>query len=193
MRRFTQAEVNFLLKNYRSIGCAKCARRLKRSSDVVNAKARKLGLTRKTFTEYTAEEEAIIRKWFPTWGVKKCSEFLPNRTEAAIAKHAQKLGLKLDVTQSRINNGVKNSRLPKYISISQQGYKIKRTPGGKTELIHRVIMSKHLGRELSPDEVVHHKDGNKLNNDVSNLELMTRAEHINHHRDDLIESKRSKT
>lgn len=46
---------------------------------------------------------------------------------------------------------------------------------------HRVIMEEYLGRELSPEEVVHHIDGNKQNNDISNLKLMTRSEHIREH------------
>ena len=42
-------------------------------------------------------------------------------------------------------------------------------------------MQVHLGRKLSFNEVVHHKDNNKRNNDLSNLEVMTRSEHIRHH------------
>lgn len=38
-------------------------------------------------------------------------------------------------------------------------------------LIHRFLMAKHLGRPLLPGEVVMHKDGNRLNNELSNLEL----------------------
>jgi hypothetical protein len=34
-------------------------------------------------------------------------------------------------------------------------------------------MERHLGRELLPKETVHHKDLNKLNNELSNLELWT--------------------
>lgn len=34
---------------------------------------------------------------------------------------------------------------------------------------------------LSPDFVVHHRDGNKTNNDVSNLQIMTLSEHTKYH------------
>ena len=42
---------------------------------------------------------------------------------------------------------------------------------------HRFIVEKTLGRKLSRDEVVHHVDGNKLNNKIENLVVMTRSEH----------------
>lgn len=46
---------------------------------------------------------------------------------------------------------------------------------------HRIVMQEHLGRELTSDEVVHHKDKDKLNNDISNLEVMTNEEHSRMH------------
>ena len=43
---------------------------------------------------------------------------------------------------------------------------------------HRYIMEQHLGRRLTGKERVHHKDGNKLNNDIENLELFkSESEH----------------
>jgi len=42
---------------------------------------------------------------------------------------------------------------------------------------HRLIMEQILGRYLTPDEVVHHKDGNPQNNDPANLVVMSKGEH----------------
>ncbi len=46
---------------------------------------------------------------------------------------------------------------------------------------HRVIMAKSLGRCLHRWEVVHHKDGDGKNNDLSNLELSTNGAHVRDH------------
>lgn len=46
---------------------------------------------------------------------------------------------------------------------------------------HRLVMERHLKRKLRTDEVVHHIDGDKHNNDVSNLIVMTQGEHAKLH------------
>ena len=46
---------------------------------------------------------------------------------------------------------------------------------GKSERKHRIVAEKMLGRKLKKDEVVHHIDGNKRNNDESNLMIVTRS------------------
>jgi len=54
-------------------------------------------------------------------------------------------------------------------------------------LEHDIVMEKHLGRPLSSDEMVHHIDGNRQNNELSNLLLTHQAKHnvIHGHEKDL--------
>jgi hypothetical protein len=44
------------------------------------------------------------------------------------------------------------------------------------KLVHRWVVEKSIGRKLGPNEVVHHRDGNKLNNDFYNLEVFSSQE-----------------
>lgn len=60
--------------------------------------------------------------------------------------------------------------------INKHGY-VGRSINGKEKLDHRLVMEEHLGRELGQGEVVHHKNGIKDDNDISNLKLMSKSEH----------------
>ncbi len=42
---------------------------------------------------------------------------------------------------------------------------------------HRLVAENKIGRRLLKSEIVHHKDGNTLNNDPSNLEVMDKRDH----------------
>jgi hypothetical protein len=48
---------------------------------------------------------------------------------------------------------------------------------------HRYVMEQHLGRKLLRSEDVHHRDGNKLNNELDNLRVMSKKDHTKLHFD----------
>ncbi|MEF2277025.1 HNH endonuclease [Deinococcus sp. YIM 134068] len=47
-------------------------------------------------------------------------------------------------------------------------------------LLHRQLAAEILGRPLRPEEVVHHRDGNGLNNAPENLEVLPDQRHHVH-------------
>ena len=54
--------------------------------------------------------------------------------------------------------------------------------GSSKQLIHRLVATAFLGQAPSADRVlVNHKDGNKVNNAVENLEWVTHAENVSHY------------
>ncbi|OMD16236.1 HNH endonuclease signature motif containing protein [Paenibacillus odorifer] len=68
-------------------------------------------------------------------------------------------------------------------TVTPAGYVLVYAPGNPMSNVrgyvreHRLVMSEHLGRTLTGDEVVHHLDGDKANNVLDNLQLLTNAEH----------------
>jgi hypothetical protein len=48
--------------------------------------------------------------------------------------------------------------------------------------LHRIVMQQYLHRRLSRDELVHHKNENPLDNDISNLVIVSRATHNKLHK-----------
>ena len=75
-----------------------------------------------------------------------------------------------------------------YLAFSYSGLPIANRAG--IVYFHRYVASLKIGRWILPDEDVHHKDENKLNNSWHNLIVMSsRSEHILHHRNKLIPKK----
>ena len=62
------------------------------------------------------------------------------------------------------------------IVTGNNGYRKIKT-GSRPQLAHRYLMEKHLGRELGRNEYVHHRNGDKSDNTMSNLQLISPKKH----------------
>lgn len=65
--------------------------------------------------------------------------------------------------------------------INTNGYYEYTMGDSKGRHVHVVLMEGIIGRKLYLNECVHHKDEDKLNNDASNLMLMTKSAHAQLH------------
>ena len=87
--------------------------------------------------------------------------------------------INLDGTIKNINNNSTNTLTTR---VDRAGYKtVRLSKNGKThtKYIHRLIATSFIPNPYNKPEV-NHKDGNKLNNAVANLEWVTHAENVQH-------------
>ncbi len=73
--------------------------------------------------------------------------------------------------------------------IDQNGYWFIKQPDGSYKQKHIMVAEKMLGRTLEKDEVVHHINKNKKDNRPDNLVVLSRKEHIQIHKKDLMDAK----
>ena len=121
-----------------------------------------------------------LRTWLERAGIerrsisnaKKGQAPAPHTVEASVAarrKHPLKgfptVGYKLRA------DGYVYRYLPNHPLATKSGYILE----------HRLIMATHIGRHLLADEHVHHKNHNKRDNRLENLELLTRKDHLREH------------
>lgn len=117
-------------------------------------------------------------------------------TRTVISRRFEKFGIKkLDpVSAKTVFGSAENSGNWKGGRIVQNGYYMVRCPNHPKAMLgyvyeHRLVMEQHIGRYLEKDEIVHHKNRDKQDNRLENLEILTPSEHNKVHRKELNESR----
>lgn len=142
---------------------------------------------------WTTEETGKLKRMYPYLGNEDLSKIL-NRSVNSIQHKATRLKLYKDkevnkIIRSRAVEGENSSswkggkKLNKkgHVLILKKGHPLADKTGYVLE--HRYVMCEHLGRILTPKEIVHHKNHIKTDNRIENLEIMSNAEHtILHHK-----------
>lgn len=135
------------------------------------------------YKQWSDDDIATLIEFYPN---TKTIDLVPvlHRSKQSIDHKAQRLGLKktdeLLFDNRSARRGEKSPTWKGGKTRSRKGYVVLRNDGDVI-FEHRAVMEAHIGRKLTDDEVVHHINGDKTDNRLENLQLMTRGEHSTMH------------
>lgn len=137
---------------------------------------------------------AEVRERAEAYGDEKCrAEGCSNKIQARgyCPSHYQRFRIYGDPLGStpRKHKTLDDLRREAYFGLpggteSPAGYRYRTARKGERYAEHRLVMEYHLNRPLWPDETVHHKNGNRGDNRIENLELWSSWQPAGQHVED---------
>lgn len=146
--------------------CSRCeeSKALSEFHNRIRAKDGKASACKECIYKSHREKQVEISK--SECGVDGCSKPAYRVTPTVLcAMHASRLYKRGEVGSAEPQVNVRGSGY-----INGDGYRIF-VKDGRRIYEHRLVMEEHLGRELFPEETVHHINGDRLDNRIENLEL----------------------
>lgn len=132
------------------------------------------------------DKEILAKKYEELGSLQKVADYF-RVSKKLILNYMKRFDIQRNQRKPKQEKPKKIDTFHKGYTISWNGYKMIYLPihphcDGKGYIReHILVMEKYLGRYLTEDEIVHHIDENKLNNDINNLKLMTKYEHKCYH------------
>lgn len=171
-RPFTPIEIQFVKDHYADHSSGWIAQQLNRPVRSIYGIARRLDL--KKSAEFLSSE---LSGRLTSDAVKGLN------TRFKKGKQPWNKGLPFPHSEASIATQFKKGNVPHNIKqdgherVNEEGYLIRRV-NGKYEFVHRLVWIESNGT-IPPGMIVAFKDRNKLNCEISNLELITRKENMN--------------
>lgn len=171
-RKWTGGETQFLFDNYKLLTYREIAITLARTLFSVQRKARTLNIKK---YGWSSSSDRFLKTRFKELTYQELATALGRKRRSVITR-CQKLGLSGNAWY-KARRGEKHGMWKGGKRLTSDGYVIYKAGALRGQHEHRAVMEQALGRPLSPGELVHHIDGNKTNNDLDNLQILTQAEH----------------
>lgn len=168
-KRWANSELEYIKINYRKLSVRDIAKELGRSEKATRGKIERMGLNLSNLKRHgwSDSEEKLLKKHINE-DKEHIKRLFPDRKWPEIYSKARRMGRKYDPYSRKI--------------ISGYGYKLIRS-NGKYQPEHRKVVEKNIGRKLRHEEIVHHIDFDKQNNEIGNLYIFKNSsEHLKCHR-----------
>ena len=155
-KRYSELDKKYITENYKTMSVKDIATYLQRSTKSVRTQIERMNLSLNTLERnkghiWNDYEIDFIKNNYENMSDKKISEII-GLSESIVCRKRLELGLRIQKREEFIIGGY----YQKYIN-------------KKKVWVHRYNAEKKIGRKLLSTELVHHIDGNKLNNDYDNL------------------------
>lgn len=143
---------------------------------------------------WSKEDVNVLKMKYSTSTNDELFAMFPNRSALGIYKKAYSLNLhKTEETtfknRSLCRQGEKGSNWHGGKSITTKGYILVKCPDHPRAdkkgyvMEHIIVFERETGVSVPPNCDIHHLDGNKQNNDISNLCLMSHGGHTKFHKE----------